>query len=57
VSEPLSDPVTVARIAKELFPGLVEIDSAQAALLAFTVLAKIKPKGDGKWYPSREAQG
>jgi hypothetical protein len=42
MSEPLPDPVTLARIAKELFPGLVEIDPAQAAFLALTVLAKIK---------------
>jgi hypothetical protein len=37
-----------ARIAKELFPGLVEIDPAQAAFLALTVLVKIKANGDGK---------
>ena len=43
MSEPLPDLVTVAGIAKELFPGLVEIDPAEAALLALTELASTLP--------------
>jgi hypothetical protein len=44
--EPLADPVTVAKLARKLFPD--KTDLAEAALLAIASLAKIKANGDGK---------
>jgi len=44
--EPLADPVTVAKLARKLFPD--KTDLAEAALLAIAWLAKIKANGDSK---------
>jgi hypothetical protein len=44
--EPLADPVTVAKLARKLFPD--KTDLAEAALLAIASLAKIKANGDSK---------
>jgi hypothetical protein len=46
MSEPLADPVAVVRVARKLSPELV--DPAEAALLAITVLDKIRANGNGK---------